>query len=132
MFLKSEGLSAAKFADKMDVGAANISHLLSGRNKPGFDFIAKMLERFPALNPDWLLLGSGQMYRQLPQTPVTASSEESARQFLQSPPVEEQLEANPAARADVEQHKSMPDIKKVVILYDDRTFEFFDPRMQGQ
>ncbi|GHV00313.1 hypothetical protein FACS1894159_05830 [Bacteroidia bacterium] len=62
-FIDSEGLSAAKFAEKMKVGAPNVSHLLSGRNKPGFDFIAKMLTKFPNLNPDWILLGTGNIYR---------------------------------------------------------------------
>ncbi len=62
-FIRTEGLRPAKFAELMDVGAPGVSHILSGRNKPNYDFIAKMLSRFPALNPDWLILGEGEMYR---------------------------------------------------------------------
>jgi transcriptional regulator with XRE-family HTH domain len=70
-FIKSEGLTLSKFAEAMDIGAPNVSHLLSGRNNPGYEFIAKMLTRFPKVNPDWLLLGKGQMYREdnLPPPP---------------------------------------------------------------
>ncbi len=62
-FLKSEGLSPRKFSDLMDVPPSNISHLLAGRNKPGFEFISRMISRFPNLSPDWLILGVKPMYR---------------------------------------------------------------------
>lgn len=62
-FLRSEGLTSLKFAELMEVQPSSISHILSGRNKPSFDFIEKMLARFPGLNPDWLILGKGEMFR---------------------------------------------------------------------
>ena len=36
-------LSAASFADKINVQRSSISHLLSGRNKPSLDFVLKVL-----------------------------------------------------------------------------------------
>jgi len=124
LFLASEGLSAAKFAEKMEVGAPNISHLLSGRNKPGYDFIAKMLLRFPNLNPDWLLLGQGKMYR----GDVRDEPDDSA--------------ITPAARSEtmsqVDVTHDMPDSKpthsnpsiaeRIIVLFADNTFEYFGPR----
>lgn len=62
-FLKKEGLTAVKFAEIMEVQPSSISHLLSGRNKPNFEFISRMLLRFPDLNPDWLINGRGGVYR---------------------------------------------------------------------
>lgn len=62
-FMKSEGLTPSRFAEIMGVQPSSISHILGGRNKPSFDFIEKILLRFPKINPDWLLLGKGQMYR---------------------------------------------------------------------
>lgn len=62
-FLKSEGLTAVKFAEIMEVQPSSISHLLSGRNKPNFEFISRMLLRFPKLNPDWMINGAGPVYR---------------------------------------------------------------------
>ena len=37
------GLSASVFADKIGVQRSNLSHLLSGRNKPSLDFILKIV-----------------------------------------------------------------------------------------
>ncbi len=62
-FIKTEGLTPSRFAEIMGVQPSSISHILGGRNKPSFDFIEKMLQRFPKLNPDWLLLGKGTIYR---------------------------------------------------------------------
>ncbi len=62
-FIKTEGLTPSRFAEIMGVQPSSISHILGGRNKPSFDFIEKMLLRFPKINPDWLLLGKGTMYR---------------------------------------------------------------------
>lgn len=62
-FLKSEGLTAVKFAEIMEVQPSSISHLLSGRNKPNFEFISRLLLRFPALNPDWIINGAGDVYK---------------------------------------------------------------------
>ena len=62
-FLKKEGFTLIRFAEMMDVGPSTVSHIISGRNKPGFDFIEKILRRFPHLNPDWLILGVLPIYR---------------------------------------------------------------------
>jgi transcriptional regulator with XRE-family HTH domain len=61
--LKSEGINPTKFAERIGVQRSSISHILSGRNKPSYDFIVKILEKFPNLNPDWLLRGKGLMYK---------------------------------------------------------------------
>lgn len=62
-FLRSEGLTAVKFAEIMEVQPSSISHLLSGRNKPNFEFISRLLLRFPALNPNWIINGVGDVYK---------------------------------------------------------------------
>lgn len=66
-FLQSEGLTAVKFAEIMEVQPSSISHLLSGRNKPNFDFISRLLLRFPDLNPDWMINGIGEIYKSKPK-----------------------------------------------------------------
>lgn len=66
LFLAMEGLSPSQFADKLGVQRSGISHLLSGRNKPSFEFINKMLVTFPKINPDWLITGNGKAYRDFP------------------------------------------------------------------
>jgi transcriptional regulator with XRE-family HTH domain len=57
------GLSPADFAIKLGVQRSAVSHILSGRNNPGLEFLQKMLITFPEINPDWLLLGKGKIQR---------------------------------------------------------------------
>ena len=61
-FLVAENISQAQFAETIGVARASISHILSGRNKPGFDFLESMVRHYPNLNFEWLLTGRGKMY----------------------------------------------------------------------
>ena len=61
-FLVAENITQAQFASTIGVGKANISHVLSGRNKPGYDFIRAIMAGYPHLNINWLILGTGKMY----------------------------------------------------------------------
>lgn len=70
-FMKLEGLTAVKFAEIMEVQPSSISHLLSGRNKPNFEFISRILLRFPRLNPDWIINGIGSVYKSKTPTEST-------------------------------------------------------------
>ncbi|RLD54296.1 MAG: hypothetical protein DRI97_11775 [Bacteroidetes bacterium] len=63
--LDLEQLSPSKFADIIGVQRSSISHVISGRNKPSFDFLQKTLKAFPGLNATWLMLGEGTMYEQM-------------------------------------------------------------------
>ena len=62
-FLEIENLSPSKLADMLGLQRSGISHILAGRNKPSYDFILKFLRTFPNINPDWLLMGKGKIYR---------------------------------------------------------------------
>ena len=61
--MQTEGLTSSRLAELLETQPSSISHLLSGRNKPSFDLIQKILRRFPRINPDWLLLDSERMFR---------------------------------------------------------------------
>ncbi len=73
--MKSESLSSSRLAEILEIQPSAVSHLLSGRNKPGFDLLQKILRRFPKINPDWLLLDSEQIYRVDDKTPLPYSDE---------------------------------------------------------
>ncbi|MBO7544628.1 MAG: helix-turn-helix transcriptional regulator [Bacteroidales bacterium] len=62
-FLKAENISQTDFADRIGISRAAVSHILSGRNKPGFDIISKIVHQFPTLSAEWLIAGTGKMYR---------------------------------------------------------------------
>lgn len=63
--LDLEQLTPSKFADIIGVQRSSVSHVISGRNNPSFDFIQKTLKAFPGLNAEWLILGKGTMYEQM-------------------------------------------------------------------
>ncbi len=60
-FLTENNLTSTRFADIIGVQRSSVSHILSGRNKPSFDFIEKMLIAYPDLNAQWLITGIGSM-----------------------------------------------------------------------
>ena len=61
-FLNAENITQAQFASSIGVARASISHIISGRNKPSYEFISAMMKQYPQLNPEWLILGKGRMY----------------------------------------------------------------------
>jgi transcriptional regulator with XRE-family HTH domain len=57
LILKMHNLTPSAFADKLGVQRSNVSHVLSGRNKPSLDFLEKIILNFPRVNAHWLLTG---------------------------------------------------------------------------
>jgi transcriptional regulator with XRE-family HTH domain len=68
--LDKEGLTPVRFSEIVGVQRSSVSHILSGRNNPGLEFIQKILTAFPHVSSDWLILGNGDMY----QSGLTSSS----------------------------------------------------------
>lgn len=63
-FLELENLTPARLADMLGVQRSGLSHILSGRNKPSYDFLTRILTKFPHINADWLMTGRGKAYRE--------------------------------------------------------------------
>lgn len=63
-FLAAENISQSQFADTIKVVRASVSHVLSGRNNPGYDFIKAIMSAYPSLSIEWLMLGKGKMYKE--------------------------------------------------------------------
>lgn len=57
-------LSRTEFAARLGVSPAVLSHISSGRNKPGLEMVVELLNRFPEVSADWLLLDKGSMLRE--------------------------------------------------------------------
>ena len=77
--------SKSSFATALVVSLPLITHITTGRNKPGMDIIQKLLTHFEQISPDWLLLGNGEMYRQQAKqtdfTPVIAQLEAISKEI---------------------------------------------------
>ncbi|MBR6245960.1 MAG: helix-turn-helix domain-containing protein [Bacteroidales bacterium] len=128
-FLGAENISQSQFADELGVARASVSHIIAGRNKPGFDFLTSLMARYPRLNMEWLLAGKGKMYK---DTETSAPSleetvqQESENLFsnpVQPAPAEQSPE--PALQQPV-QAPQLPDsqrkISKIIVFYDDNSF----------
>lgn len=142
LFLQMEQISQSQFADKMGIQRSGVTHLLSGRNKPSFDFIARMLQAYPSLNAEWLILGKGKPYKEqsdnqaaeliMSETPIvgdndlfsapaepetyvkTESISESKKPEIPETKEFRVIEANP---------RQSKGIESILILYEDGTYE---------
>lgn len=141
-FLTMENLSPARFAEELGIQRSGISHLLSGRNKPSFEFLQKMMSAYPDLNAEWLILGKGRPFksdRPLPEidskAPVFTEPDDSSTlpdddlfsdyQEFDTEIPQEQLAENrvnetPPARTPSKNGKF---IERILVLYSDGTFE---------
>ncbi|MFD2518700.1 helix-turn-helix domain-containing protein [Salinimicrobium flavum] len=114
-------LSAASFADKIDVGRSSISHLLSGRNKPSLDFVMKIIDAFPDVELYWLLNGKGTFPKNPGKEPIPISSPAPS-----SKPTPKDLFSEEPKKATLSAATSEKNIKRIVIFYSDGTFEAFE------
>ena len=136
--MKSEQLTASKLAELLDIQPSGISHILSGRNKPSFDLVQKILRRFPRVNPDWLLLDKDEMYRTIdiepqPATSQSISTEELDGTMQQSPasvmtaPATNSINASTSAQQIAAAYAPKSgNVKRVIVLFDDHTFESYE------
>lgn len=96
-FLNAENITQAQFADSIGVARASISHIISGRNKPGYDFISAMMEKYPQLNPEWLILGKGKMYKEIPKSQTALPDPSTEDLLFPSYDAEQQQNSAPMA-----------------------------------
>ena len=62
--LIDKNLTPSYFADEIGVQRSSISHILSGRNRPSFDIIQKIIRRFPELGYEWIMEEDAQLPNQ--------------------------------------------------------------------
>lgn len=60
------GLSRYKFSKETGISEAVLLNIYKGKNKPGFEFLEKLLHKYEAINANWLLTGEGEMLRSDP------------------------------------------------------------------
>ena len=116
MVMKANQLNAATFADRIGVQRSNLSHILTGRNKPSLDFIEKMLIQFPKVNASWLISG------QIQQTDVINPLEEKETAVTN---VNSKISTN--VNKEFTSKVSNKRIVKMITFYEDFTFDEFRP-----
>ena len=148
-FLAAENISQSQFADTIKVVRASVSHVLSGRNNPSYEFIRAIMLSYPHLNVEWLLVGKGKMYKDpipalgLPAqetaptladllfadenedtAPVSTASESTFTLSLPDSDSSVQISTDintlkETAQVSVKQRK----VSKIIVLFDDGSFQ---------
>ena len=116
-----------------------MNRILSGRNKPSFEFIQKFLLKFPSVNPDWFLLGKGKPFREQdqPASPLPSDngdlfSGQSGHIDISSP--QEIMDDNDVEMIPDEEPRTVPrisakEVRRITLFYSDGTFqEFYPPK----
>ena len=138
-FLSAENLTQSQLADTIGVARASISHILAGRNKPGFDFIESMARHFPELSLEWLITGRGRMYngtKTAPDAPVEPISPPSPLAgnglFSELPKEPETLSATPLSAKNtsfddlsnrLQNVTNQRSISKVIVFYTNGSYQ---------
>ena len=151
-FIESLQLTPTEFADTIGVSRASISSIKTGRTQPTLSLIEKIKQRFPNVDINWLILGEGDApivnrseqeielftndevkteieVTQTSSNDDTAANEyqavyiaETPRKIEEEPQVVNQ-EDNVPVQSTTERKRS---VKKVILLYDDGSFEEFN------
>lgn len=146
--LISKGYSPSHFADEIGIQRSSISHILSGRNRPSFDIIQKIIKRFPDLGFDWILEDEAPTPAFRPQaapTPIRKPENFTTQNHLLiSDDRQNRLYPNRSLRPEIgsslandfvndagqpvtdelNQHKK---VERILIFYTDGTFQEYSP-----
>ena len=146
--IAQKNLNPSYFADQIGISRSSMNHILNGRNNPSLDVLKKILEKYPDINSDWLLLGKEPILKsekvsihaqtqtslfdninetKPPQEkkPVTT---EYSKEIKPEIPIEQ---AKPVVSEEIVTIKNESrKINKIMIFYSDNTFECFTPDMK--
>ena len=132
ILMQHENLTASKLAEILEIKPAAVSHILSGRNKPSFDLLCKIVNRFPQINPYWLLGDAQEIYNSnVPFSTSEKQTETSGTLFDLGG--EKLTSSNSSDSLAAAENFALPtigrsDIEKIIIVYHDQTFEELKPK----
>jgi plasmid maintenance system antidote protein VapI len=114
-------ISAAAFAEKLQIPRSSISHIISGRNKPSLDFVLKVVENFPEVELYWLLNGKGNF-------PKTENTDSAPTLFSSAQKKNKTIKNDIPEIVDdetkfVQTQNKNSEIERIVIFYKDGSFK---------
>ena len=124
LLLENERLTSSQFAKIVGYMPSSISHILSGRNKPGFDFIQEILKKFDTINPEWLILGRGEIYKTTDKV-IDNSKKSTIKESINTNQVKYEPDSPYVSNVKVETDGKV--IVKVLVFYSDKTFTEYIP-----
>lgn len=114
LLIQKNDLNASSFAQKIGVQRSSMSHILSGRNKPSLEFLAKIEAAFSEVTFSWLLKGGEEFFHENPIAPPTPQNPEK--------------DIQPTSDVSEPQLTFSDQPIKIVHYYEDGSFETFHKR----
>lgn len=147
-FIESQQLTPTEFADKIGVSRASISSIKTGRTQPTLSLVEKIKQHYPDIDVEWLIFGKGnalvvnndpqnetaifheELKLEIEEVVGDSSNNNTANEYqavyiAETPrkTEEKQPELNTLNHLVTETKRS---VKKVILLYDDGSFEEFN------
>lgn len=131
--IEEEGVNQASFSKQCDIKPATLNHILTGRNSPSSQIVQKILSSYPQYRAEWLIngilpmkkteegMGGEMLYggasSLFEEFPSKKKDESKNGQNNRLPPFSHTVAVAKKTRA----------ISKIIIFYDDNTFETYIP-----
>lgn len=144
--MESQHMQQNVFANAIDINAGTLSGIFSERTKPTLNIVMAIKKRFPKINLEWLLDGTGPMFMSentkadgtesapsasvgspsshLPYQPVLFSDGETEGTNVGVKPTPNHRQVETVKIVEKSQRK----ITEIRIFYDDQTWETFVPK----
>ena len=150
--MQVEGMNSAVFASAIGIQGSTLSHILNGRNNPSLSVLQSILNRFPHISPEWLIMGQGTMERsvkqsQMPSLFAQEEENDSKSDGYDQIQVEKNVSTNstiqqktaPITEIPVQSPQTQPErpiqvqqievpgktVRKIIVYYSDNTFQEF-------
>lgn len=73
--IRAKNLNNIQFCSVTGISPASLSHITSNRSKPTLTILRNVINGFPDISPEWIMMGTGPMFRNPEQN---AAHEESS------------------------------------------------------
>ncbi len=142
LLMESENMTPSQFADYLGINRAVISHILNGRNNPSLEVVSKILSVMNYVNPEWLINGNGNMYKDgsekkkihdertlFSDNEIKSDQAPSKSEYAMDKVVDK---INIPIQSTINKTDNIPEkrdrkITQIIIYFDDNTFETFFP-----
>jgi len=150
--IEQKRMNSSYFAEQIGSSRSVITHILNGRNKPSWDILKKILEKYDDINTEWLLFGKEPMFKSersvikpekspsLPslfdkpesediQTEIKSAEDTFPTEYCKEIEVKPLVEVpkSPIIEEVITDKKESKKTSKIIIFYSDNTFESLSP-----
>ena len=148
--MDAQQMSQQAFAAFIDMSAATLSSIFNGRTKPTLAIVEAIKTKIPNINTDWLMFGSGTMYKSSSEAPAVSPSSTSSKTepmldfgFDEGSSTGKESKSEPLVKQEIKGVNNTPreipktEIKfvdkpqrhvvEIKVYYDDFTYESFYP-----